>query len=248
MGVVYSGFDATLGRRVAVKALRYISAAADKRLYREAKAMAASEHPNLVTIFTCETWNDRPFLVTEYLERGTLLDRLQVDLPTVVESVGWTMDLCAGLTHLHRNQLTHGDIKPSNIGFDRHGTPKFLDFGLTQRFTVKRTFEGGDGHDSRFGTRFYRCPDAAEGISPRPDFDVWSLALVLYEVLAGPDFRGAVRGSKPLLPLPDVRDYRSSVPETIASVLKRALASRPELRPRSAAEFSLWLRRARPIR
>ena len=249
MGIVYSGVDTELQRRVAVKTLPYVSVAAELRLRREARFMARAVHPNLAGIFGLETWQDRPVLVVEYLSQGTLAERLHKDVVHVSEATSWILDLCSGLVCLHRNGLVHGDIKPSNIGFDAAGAPKLVDFGLAATFT--RTGElaeitpfGG----IRFGTPFYLCPDAAQSDTVRPEFDLWSLALVLYESLAGEHLTRLSRDGTPALPLPDIREFRHDVPETLARFLRKSLDLRVECRPKSASEFGLWLRHAGPVR
>jgi hypothetical protein len=224
MSVVYAAVDETLDRRVAVKALPYVSGAAEQRLRHEAQTMARVAHVNVAAVFGLESWNRRPLVIVEFLEGGTLAERLRVPA-SVPEVVGWGLALADGLAQLHRDGLLHGDIKPSNIGFDRNGIPKLLDFGLAQSYlpSLESPFDSGLP-EVRLGTRSYLCPDAA-GAAPRPEFDLWSLALVLYQALA----------------------VRPDMPAALAEFFSRALHSRPELRPRSATEFSLGLRRAGAI-
>jgi serine/threonine protein kinase len=147
------------------------------------------------------------------------------------------------LQYLHRHGLVHGDIKPSNIGFDGQGIPKLLDFGLS------RPYSEPDGASAitpliPFGTPFYTCPEARGAETPRPEFDLWSLALVLYETLAGETFSKVRRQQSCVPPL---SNFREDVPKTMDEFFVRALNLCPDRRPRSASEFALWLRRARPI-
>ena len=215
MSVVYVAFDEALQRRVAVKALPYVSGAAEERLRYEAQTMARVAHVNVAGVYGLESWNRRPLVVVEFLEGGTLAERLR-HRASVRETVAWGLALAEGLAHLHRDGLLHGDIKPSNIGFDRNGVPKLLDFGLAQSYLSTTS-------EVRIGTPTYLCPDAA-GAAPRPEFDLWSLAVVLYEALGGTDISPA-----------------------LAEFFTRALHSRSEFRPKSASEFSLWLQRAGAI-
>jgi hypothetical protein len=255
MGIVYSAFDEGLRRWVAIKTLPYVSLAAEQRLRREAQIMARVSHPHIASIFGLEAWHDRPVLIVEYLTLATLADRLRrVQPPGIPEVIAWGLDLCQGLAYLHNQGLVHGDIKPSNIGFDAAGLPKLVDFGLADTFAqdpdTAGTAESSYPSGTRFGTPFYLCPDAVASELPScPQFDLWSLALVLYEALAGDAVRNlATASGTPPLPLPDIRHFRHEVPDTVAGFFQRALHSRMELRPRSAMEFTLWLRHAGPVR
>jgi GAF domain-containing protein len=247
MGIVYRATDVMLRRPVALKTLPQTCAAAEHRLRAEARTMARLMHPNLAAIYGYEVWQGRSVLVVEYLEQGTLSAALQAATPSIGEVVTWVRDVCGGLQYLHDRQVLHGDIKPSNIGFDRHGIPKLLDFGLVGAFS--QTDQLREGHDDadttpRWGTRRYLCPDVATA-SPCPQFDLWSLALVMYEALAGTwPF-----GSRTIAPrvIPDIRTFRPSVPHELARVLTNALHLDMHRRPSSVLEFSLWLDQARPI-
>jgi hypothetical protein len=244
MGIVYLAVDVALNRPVALKTLPYASRAAEQRLQGEARTMARLTHANLASIYGYDKWNDRPLLIAEYLEKGTLSARLADRRPLVAEVVGWGVDLCDGLQCLHEHALLHGDIKPSNIGFDRAGTPKLLDFGLTEAFSADARVRHRDVSGARWGTRRYACPEAA-ATAPCPQFDLWSLAVVLYEAIAGAwPFPGEVA---PPRAVPDIREYRREVPNELANVLANALHLDIERRARSAVEFSLWLHHAQPV-
>lgn len=252
MGLVYLAVDAALGRTVAVKTLPYVAEAGSHRLRREARAMATVSHPNLATIYAYETWKGRPLLIVEYLEGGTLAERLHDGPRAISDVVGWGLQLCDGLASLHRRGLLHGDIKPSNIGFDRHGVPKLLDFGLSDVLaaapaTHDTTGSAASHRVERFGTPAYRCPHAEE-LNACPQLDLWGLAAVLYESIAGVRaFDVAVPRTASAAVVPDIRTFRAEVPEALALFFTRALHSDVEARPSSALEFSLWLNEARPI-
>ena len=172
---------------------------------------------------------------------GACLRRRRSVLPAHIFQPG--LALADGLHYLHRHGLVHGDIKPSNIGFDGQGIPKLLDFGLSRSHsTLERTTQVRS--PIPFGTPFYSCPEAAGAEAPKPEFDLWSLALVLYETLAGQTFR-MERGQS--TGIPPLSRFRRDVPKTLDDFFARALNLRADLRPRSAAELALWLRRARPI-
>jgi serine/threonine-protein kinase len=198
-------------------------------------------------------WMGRPLLIVEFLEGGTLADRVNGGPQAISDVVDWGLQLCAGLTCLHRRGLLHGDIKPSNIGFDRSGVPKLLDFGLSDvlagepaaRDDAAGLAAGPVGE--RFGTPAYRCPHTEE-FAARPQLDLWGLASILYESIAAVRvFDVAVPRTGSVAVVPDIRTFRLEVPEALAMFFSRALHSDVETRPASALEFSLWLNEARPI-
>ena len=212
MGVVYRAVDLTLGRNVAIKTLPRISPENAMRLRREARAAAAVSHPNLALIFGAESWRGTPMLVFEYLEGGTLLDRLEHSPLSATEAVALGLVLASALEKAHGAGVLHRDIKPSNIGYTADGTPKLLDFGLARildgRDGRRREWTSGPRKEARessqqetleletyslidtftdqvVGTPSYLSPEAVIGEPPDPTFDLWGLGVVLYEALAG---------------------------------------------------------------
>ena len=229
-------------------------------------------HPSLATIHGVEGWHGVPMLIFEFLEGGTLADRLAHGGLGHEAAVRLGVDLAGALQRAHDSGILHGDIKPSNIGYDAAGAPKLLDFGVARILRESRsaepvtaaveadqsvattrfaplTDEGAAETPSRAGTLAYLSPQALDGESPDPSFDLWSLALVIYESLAG---RNPLFDRSPLLVMerirradvPDVRTYRPECPPALASFLEEALARDPGRRPATAAEFSACLARA----
>ena len=200
MGVVYRATDTALGRSVAVKALHGRHPRDAWRLRREARAMALITHPNLATVFGLEFWFARPFLVVEYVAGGTLADRLRKgSLPEREVAIMGT-SLARVLGTLHASGLLHRDVKPANIGFTQEGVVKLLDFGLARPLTdaggsaleVAPTAPGTpDSWRTRthgghvVGTPLYMSPEALAGHAPDVTFDLWSLAVSLFEATAG---------------------------------------------------------------
>lgn len=209
MGVVYRGSDLALGRAVAVKTLRRVSPEDAMRLRREARTAAAVAHLHLAAVYNMETWQGTPMLVMELLEGGTLAQRFEGGKLTVFETVELGIAMTDALAHLHAADILHRDIKPSNIGFTRNGVPKLMDFGIARlMFDLRREGDLDDGlgiEDSTLlsaglgnptpspntiskqlvGTLSYLSPEA---LSHRPadvSFDLWGLAIVLYECLLG---------------------------------------------------------------
>jgi len=254
MGVVYRATDTALGRSVAVKALHGRHPRDAWRLRREARAMALITHPNLATVFGLEFWFARPFLVVEYVAGGTLADRLRKgSLPEREVAVMGT-SLARVLGTLHASGLLHRDVKPANIGFTQEGVVKLLDFGLARPLTdaggtpveVAPTAPGTPdpwrtrthgGHV--VGTPLYMSPEALAGQTPDVTFDLWSLAVSLFEATAGVNPYARL-GSTALLgtrPAPDLRQFSTGASDGAAVFFLRALSPLKRDRPASAQSF-----------
>ena len=177
MGAVYLARDLGLQRHVAVKTLPVGGGSGLVRLTEEARAMAAVVHPAIAQIHGLETWRGRPLLVVEFLQGGTLATRLERGPLPGAEAAGVVLILSEALTALHDAGYVHGDVKPSNIGFASDGAPKLLDFGLA-RLTNDHDQPAG-------GTLSYSSPEVLRGERAGEADDVWSLCVVLYEMVAG---------------------------------------------------------------
>ncbi|HEY3382564.1 MAG TPA: protein kinase [Vicinamibacterales bacterium] len=259
MGVVYEAVDVVLDRRVALKAVARLAPERVAVLQREARAMAMLQHPNLALIHGTERWRSTLILVMEYLDGGTLADRLRRRPLLPAEAIDLAVALADVLERLHLSGVLHRDVKPSNVGFTKDGVPKLLDFGLADIGTEARAAAATDrvaaGAENEWsqhlaGTLTYLSPEAFAGFPPDPLVDLWSLAVLLYEALAGRNpFAAAsahavvqrVRQSAP----PDVRTYAVDCPSAVAEFLGRALARDPRARPSTAAEFRETCQRLR---
>ena len=251
MGVVYRARDLSLSRTVAIKTLRPMGGLLAGRLRREARAMAAVTHPHLAAIHGLESWSGTPLLVVEYLAGGTLASRIARGPLPLAETFELGLVLVDVAQCIHRAGILHRDIKPSNIGFTANGTPKLLDFGLARM--MDSAWGGGGrlvrgalgvataGFDDTFadgasgtatgvvlGTPQYMAPEAVAGGPPDPTCDLWSIAVVLYESLAGrPPFRGTtpqetlslIRGGR----APNLRDLVPTCPPSVAEFFLMAL-------------------------
>jgi serine/threonine-protein kinase len=259
MGVVYLATDLVLRRRVALKTLPRVSDALAVRLQREARALASVLHPNLALIYGAEQWRGSPVLIVEYLEGGTVLDNLRRGPFSMDEALGLGIRIADVLDRLHGAGILHRDVKPSNIGYTLAGVPKLLDLGLAAAFDPARGAEGAGAQaarriptlhgeyavtsDSRhLGTLRYMSPEAIQGQTPRPSFDLWALGLVLYEVVAGRSPFAEVAADEVLhrisrAEFPDIRAVRPDCPSGVADFLGRALALDPGRRPSTAREF-----------
>ena len=260
MGLVYRALDLSLGRPVAVKTLIRIDPDLAARLRREARAMAAVTHSNLATIYGAESWRGRPLIVVEYFGAGTLEDRLAKGPLPLYDGLAMGIALAGGLEHLHQLGMLHRDIKPSNIGLSEARHPKLLDFGLVQ-FRGGEPAPGlpemgfrGEAVDSppvplawprhpaatrtgRFqGTVPYLSPEVLAGGRPGAYADLWSLAVVLFESVAGVNpFMN--EGGAARTVLPDLRTFLPTCPPGIAGFFARALSSNPSKRPGSMREL-----------
>ncbi len=266
MGVVYRAIDLNLNRDVAIKALPRANPQHVQRLRREARAMAVISHPNLAMIHGVETWRETPFIVQEYVAGGTLAQRLATRRLAVDEVLGLGVTLAEFLDHLHSSGVVHCDIKPSNIGFTERGVLKVLDFGLARVLRELRVDSDGSTTEPRaareipapapdptanaFGTPHFMSPEAIRGVRPAPSFDLWALAVVLYEAVAGQrpfdghdvaSIHASVLGGSP----PDVRVHRPDATPELAAFFAAALAQDPALRPHDARTLAGQLRRLR---
>src|SRR6185503_19893229 len=202
MGVVYRARDLTLDRTVAIKTLSGASPDRAHRLEREARAMAGVTHRHLSVVYGVESWRGKPLLVCEYMENGTLSRRLASGPLPMVDGLQLGATLAEVLHVIHGAGFLHRDIKPSNIGYDRQNVVKLLDFGLVHIMAGDGTGPSstkdpsdrpagiGDPRSSTqtkslAGTPLYSSPEALSGARPDVAFDLWSLNVLLIEVLTG---------------------------------------------------------------
>ena len=176
MGAVYLARDLQLERDVAIKTLTERSFVRLVGLKPEAWAMTTVTHPAVAQIHGVESWRGRPFLVVEFLAGGTLEDRLRDGPIAPALAVSVVARLADALAALHEKGVLHGDVKPSNIGFTTEGSPKLLDFGLAHAV---------DDAAILGGTLPYLSPEVLAGRPAEEADDVWSLCVVLYEMVSG---------------------------------------------------------------
>jgi len=254
MGVVYRAFDVRLQQPRAVKTLPGADPVMMARLRREARAMAAAVHPNLATLHSLELWRGSPMLVMEFLERGSLSDRLRRGPLPVNETLALGVALGRGLAALHGRGLLHRDIKPSNIGFSADDTPKLLDFGLARLVAAPGTaLTATDGGvDSTWslealtdgpgipGTPAYMSPEVLDGAPPVPADDLWSLSVALLEACTGANpFRAATLASTVARVLAESHRgaaAASALPPAVGRMFAQFLGPRT-FRPNTAEDF-----------
>jgi eukaryotic-like serine/threonine-protein kinase len=242
MSTVYLALDEVLDRRVAIKLLhREISEEADQleRFRREARAAARLSHPNLVGVIDAGEDDGRPYIVFEYIEGRTLKRRLQEEgrLP-VDEAVAYAIEIGRGLTAAHARKLIHRDVKPQNVLIDPDGRAKVTDFGIARSLESKGLTATG----RVLGTTDYVSPEQAMGVDVDERSDVYSLGVVLYEMLTGDvPFRAETQVGVAMKhvnePMPDVQTRRPEVSAAVASVVDRATTKDPRDRYGTVAEM-----------
>jgi TolB-like protein/predicted Zn-dependent protease len=187
MGEVYRAHDPELGRDVGIKVLarrRHISADELSRFGREARAVAALNHSNILTVFDVGVDHDTPYVVAELLEGETLRVRLERGALPVREAVDIARQIASGLAAAHDRGIIHRDLKPENLFVTNRGVAKILDFGL-----AKQTTSAGGGDTTEpgllIGTAGYMAPELVRGAGASVQSDLFSFGAVLYEMLTG---------------------------------------------------------------
>ncbi|ADB48454.1 protein kinase domain-containing protein [Conexibacter woesei] len=229
MSTVYRALDTTLERPVAIKLMnREIASDSDQleRFRREARAVAQLSHPHIVGVIDAGEDAGRPYIVFEYVEGETLKERIRRlgQLP-IGEAVAYAIEIARALGAAHARHIVHRDVKPQNVLIDEEGSAKVTDFGIARTLD-----EDGLTQDGRvLGTTDYVSPEQALGHPVGGQSDLYSLGIVLWEMLTGSvPFRGenqvAVAMKHVREEIPDVRELRPEVSASLASVIDRATA------------------------
>jgi predicted Ser/Thr protein kinase len=242
MGMVYRGYDEVLEREVAIKTLTAeatLDEESRRRFEIEAKAAARLQHPNIVTVY--ELGEDRgvPFIAMELLA-GTDLETLMRSGEAVLlqEKLDVMIQVCRGLAYAHEHRVIHRDIKPSNIRLLEDGTAKIMDFGIAKLAGTGVTKTG-----MMVGTVHYMSPEQIRGTSLDGRSDVFSVGVILFELLSGRRPFGEGTATEVLYrivhdpPAPLEGDLGACGPE-VQAVLARALAKAPEARQPGAARLA----------
>jgi serine/threonine-protein kinase len=247
MAIVYLAEDQELGRRVALKLLDDRHASDEQfveRFRREAQSAAGLNHPNIVSIFDRGFAEDTYYIAMEYLDGRTLKELLVRNGPTPVPiAIDYSRQILGALAFAHRNGIVHRDIKPHNIVVGGDGRLKVTDFGIARSGASQMTEAG-----SIVGTAQYLSPEQARGAPVDPRSDLYSLGIVLYEMLTGKvPFTGDTPveiAMKHLSQVPEPPSaLRPEVPHDLDAVVMRALAKDPDQRYGSAEEMDADLAR-----
>ncbi|HEX8098249.1 MAG TPA: serine/threonine-protein kinase, partial [Pyrinomonadaceae bacterium] len=264
MGEVYLASDTRMGRKVALKILPSFFTRDEQRVRRfqqEARAVVALNHPNIVTTYDIGESDGVYYIATEWIEGETLRHRVAHTRMTLGDALDVITQTASALSAAHEAGIVHRDIKPENVMLRKDGYVKVLDFGLA-KLTEKGDGLADAGSDLAtrmivktdagvvMGTASYMSPEQARGLEVDARTDVWSLGVVLYEMLAGrrpfdgetpSDCIASILKSKPA----PLSRYTPGLPERLTRVVSRALAKEREKRYQSVGEMAQELRQIR---
>ena len=241
MGEVYLAEDIKLKRKIALKFLPpHLTADNDavERFEREAQAAAALNHPNIITIYDIIEYENQVCIVMEYMEGETLRQKILDSLLSIDDIIDIIAQICEGLSKAHEADIVHRDLKSDNIIINKEGGAKILDFGLAKLKGVSKLTK----EMSTIGTINYMSPEQARGEDVDHRTDIWSLGVVLYEMLTGQfpfkgDYESAVTYSilneEPL----SVNEARKDTSEEISKIVHKTLNKDKESRYASINEM-----------
>ena len=236
MAEVYRARDKLLDRPVAVKIL-HAEYRSDvefvERFHREAKAAGKLSHPNIVNIYDVGTDGIDHYIVMEYMPSNTLKDKIREEGPLdILTAVNIACDIASGLCHAHSNNIVHCDIKPHNILMTSDGHAKIADFGIARAVTESTLTYSGNV----VGSVRYFSPEQAQGGAITPKSDIYSLGVVMYEMLTNHlPFTGdnvvtiAMKHVEEEPVPPNI--LREEIPPMLEAIVLRAMCKNPELRP-----------------
>jgi serine/threonine-protein kinase len=242
MSTVYLANDGTLDRAVAVKVMhREMSEQPDQleRFRQEARAVAKLSHPNVVAVIDAGEDSGHPYIVFEYVEGETLKQRIaRVGALDTQEALAYAIEIARGLTVAHGRNMVHRDIKPQNVLIDAEGRAKLTDFGISRQLEQ----DGMTATGRVLGTTDYVAPEQAMGHPVDPRSDIYSLGVVLYEMLIGQvpfhaDSQVGVAMKHVNEELPDVQQRRPEISAAAALVVERATAKDPAERYQEVGEM-----------
>lgn len=245
MGVVYKAQDNKLDRFVAIKFLPPHLASSDeskKRFMQEAKAVASLNHPNIMSIYEIDEYNDSFFMVMEFVEGQTLKAYLS-DLKSgsgfpFLLAAEWLTIIANGLKAAHDKEIIHRDIKSENIMISPGDKLKLMDFGLAKLKESTGITKTG----TSLGTLSYMSPEQAQGLNADQRSDIWSLGVVFYEMLTGETLFNAEHEAALLYlivneepPAPSILDRK--IPIQIDNIVMKMLVKDPEKRFQNLSEL-----------
>ncbi|MBX9972353.1 Stk1 family PASTA domain-containing Ser/Thr kinase [Cytobacillus firmus] len=249
MANVYLAHDMILDRDVAVKVLRMDFAEDEefiRRFHREAQSATSLAHPNIVNIFDVGEEDTIYYIVMEYVDGQTLKQYIQQNSPIRIDDALEIMkQLTSAISHAHQNHIIHRDIKPHNILIDRHGNVKITDFGIAMALSATSITQT----NSVLGSVHYLSPEQARGGMANRKSDIYSLGIVMFELLTGRlPFSGESAVSIALKHLqsetPSLKRWNPSIPQSVENIVLKATAKDPFHRYDSVEEMEEDIRTA----
>lgn len=247
MAVVYKGYDTKLNRTVAIKVLRkdFSENKEIQELFsQEAMSAANLAHPNIITIHDFASSDDRLYIVMEYVPGTDLktIIRRRTDeglVFTPQETVDLIIQACAGIGYAHRAGIVHCDVKPQNLIITPENKLKVADFGISRLLS---TIHPDEHNDHVWGSPQYISPEQSAGKAPLPASDIYSLGVIMYEMLTGrlpfafsspEELIEAHQRIAPVHP----RAYNQDIPEELEQIVLKVLAKEPSSRYRMGDQF-----------
>jgi serine/threonine protein kinase/peroxiredoxin len=244
-GTVFRAWDTILERRVALKVMRTGGVEVPGSLLTEARTAAGLNHANICIVYAVDTTELAPMIIMEYVDGQPLSAVLANGAPTTERAIGIGRQIALGMAAAHEQGIVHGDLKPANILVTSSDAVKITDFGLARR--IRRRLSPDETadwqpeeHRGISGTPSYMSPEQARGDDVTPASDVFSLGLILFELVTG---RRAIAGNTILDVLRSVDQvrpdpYAALTPEPFAAILRRALVWDPAQRHCTMAEIA----------
>ena len=252
MSAVYKAHDPNLKRLVAIKLIHaHLSTDPNfiHRFKKEAAAVAAFRHPNIVQVYDFSVDGDVYYMVLEFIPGQTLQERLKELKKTdsrmpVEQAIHIVIDICDAMGYAHRNGMIHRDIKPANIMLDAQGRAILMDFGIVKIVDDETYTATG----AVVGTARYMSPEVIRSETPDERSDIYSLGVTFFEMLSGSPPFNAESAMSLLMrhlndPVPDLRSLRPEVPNAVIAVIHKCLEKDRAKRYRSANEMAADLRR-----
>jgi serine/threonine protein kinase len=250
MATVYLAYDPRFEREVAVKVLPSELLHADPqfrlRFEREAKIIARLEHSAIVPVYDVGEADGQPYFVMRYMNGGSLSDRIKAGGLTIEDATRIFGVIAPGLDEAHSNGIVHRDIKPSNILFDKRGNPYISDFGIAK---LSQAQSGNVTGSAIIGTPAYMAPEQAQGTEVDGRADIYALGIILFEILTGKqpyeaDTPMAVAIKHITDPVPHIHQTNPKLPESMDTIIQKAMAKDKTQRFSTAVEMTDSLREA----
>jgi serine/threonine protein kinase len=247
MAIVYKAYDTRAEAQVAVKVIRadLFGSAVLKRVLRrferEGRALAKLSHPNIVNVIDYGEHETTPYLVMPFISGGTLKEKLGKPVPWL-DAIKLILPIAQALDYTHKKGIVHRDIKPSNILITSSGEPMISDFGIAKILEGDESATLSTTTGVGIGTPEYMSPEQGLGHEVDARADIYSLGIVLYELITG---RKPFRADTPMAvivkhindPLPPPKRFVRDVPDAVEKIILKALAKKPDDRYRNMAEF-----------